>query len=742
MLFYKPPFLMVDQVTVFPDHSDLEAFYYIVAVPELVVEQQQPAFWATAILPPASTTTGGAGQQAIGRALVSFDIETPLPADPENRLRKEIQKHYGRAPKRLIPAPLSSGKASLTVARPGAAEANKDFFVYEGHSPSLMGSNRAAFAIAAEGAEAQSLVAALSVGHLAAVVTYDLQFPGLAPSFEARMVVHWRTVYERFRERETMNAIFVAEEIDKTIEKLKESRAIEIEIKELDPEGAKAATRALFDELRSEVVKRLFETPRPSGDVPIEERIGRGVREVLTSLMPGVSHTLRTLNQNLLSDTVIDLREQQVKNYPFFPQSTLAGVLERAGGAAGRLVFVRMEDLPQRIEEAFVEMAPASERLGVRSVRLRVQATTPGRDVPLADESFTLSPKAPERKSLRFRRLGSEEPSLRFQAEMSLDPAVAPAGKERLLFDWKPAKGNRVWFDPEEFLDVAEVRIEIDDAAVLDTSTVRMDIEAICAGETTPFRKATLGFSKTALSQTFSVVVPDGKTVAFRGTEIFSRLGESDFVRAAAIKGSIHRVMNPFGQAWSMEVHAVSTWIDTTALFVEFRVWDVLRKLFLLGEQQFNKAAASATFRFSTSLDTPKKAEARVTRVAPDGRIVRGPWKDLAGPVVAVSDDVRAERRIRATLAAPQFVKAGVKKVFVDLEYPEDGTSPVAAADPPLEFARDGATADWTHAFPDPTRPFYRYRVRAKGENGERFTGPWVRSGADDVSVTLPEVPW
>jgi hypothetical protein len=724
MLYYHPPFLMVDQVTVFPDHADSEAFYYIVAVPELVMEQEEAAFWATALLPPASSGTGTPGQQDVGRALVSLDTELRLPKDAEDNLRKEIQKRWGREPKRLVPAPLQGGKASLSVARPGGTEPNKEFFVYEGK-------------------EAQALVAALSASHLAGVVTYELEFPGLAPSFEASMVVHWRMVYEKFRERETTNFLISADEIDKTVERLEESHAIELKVTELNPEGAKAATRALFDELKSEIMKKLFEKPRPTGDVPIEERIGRGVREVLTSVMPGVSHTLRTLDQNFLSEAVIQLREQQVKTYRFYAQSTIAGLLHRAGDAARRLAFVRMEDLPNRIEEVVVEVAGGAERLGVRSVSVRVQVLSPGRDTPLADETHTIAAGSSERKTVRYRRLGMEEPTVRYQAEMSVDPTLALGGNERLTFDWQPVKGNRVWFDPDKALDVAEVRLEIDDPAVLDVARVDMDIEALLPGDASPLRKNTFRFTKEGLSHVFTVIVPDGKTATFRGAETFRRVGEMDFIRTVpSIAASVHRIMNPFGQLWTMEVRAVSSWTETTALFVEFRVWDVLRKTWLLAENHFQKTAPAFTFRFSTSRETPRKAEARVTHVTTDGRITRGPWTDLAGPVVAISDAVKAQRRVRATLSAPHFTRAAIRKVFLDLEYEDRDHGVKESATPALEFTRDQATADWIHTFPDPSRPFYRFQVRARGESGERYTAPWEDSGTDDLTITLPENPW
>ena len=69
--------------------------------------------------------------------------------------------------------------------------------------------------------------------------------------------------------------------------------------------------------------------------------------------------------------------------------------------------------------------------------------------------------------------------------------------------------------------------------------------------------------------------------------------------------------MNPFGQSWTMDVRAVSAWTDTVSLFGEFRVWDVLRKTWLLAEQAFQKSAPAFTLKFSTSLETPRKAEAR-----------------------------------------------------------------------------------------------------------------------------------
>jgi hypothetical protein len=297
---------------------------------------------------------------------------------------------------------------------------------------------------------------------------------------------------------------------------------------------------------------------------------------------------------------------------------------------------------------------------------------------------------------------------------------------------------------------VAQVRLELDDPAILEqVDRVDVDVEALLPGQVVPFRRlhAELGDASTA--QVVSVVVPEGSQVRFRGREIFRQAGEPDFVRELpVIEGPVHRVGNPFAQRWSMEVRALANWTVTELLEVELRVRDVARQVWLRDEHRFTEGDTAWTARFQTSPETERKAEARVTRVARDGGpIVRGPWQDLAGLVVGVTDAVKAVRRVRATLAAPRWEQDEVRQVRVELEYPnradaqpDDG---IPASRSLLQLAGDGAVADWIHPFPDPSRPLYRFRVRAVGRNsGDRYSGPWTDSAADDLRVELPQPLW
>lgn len=756
MLAYRPPFLSVGPVTVYPDHLDPETYYYVVSVPELVIEREddgdRAAFRATAILPPAELLDDGAlGTQGVARVLLSFDVHLPLPDDPQGLLAQEIQRRWGCAPKRLSPAPLSGGTVTLAVARPGPDDAARELTVYTGQPPALVGDNRAALTIAAEGDEAQALVAAMSAGHLAGVLSYQLDLLGVAPSFEARMVVHWRNVYTRLRERDAMNAVFVSDEIERTLEQLAREQAVEIDVTQLSPDAHDAATRALFDELKEQLLSRLFEPPRPIGEVPIEERIGHGVRDVLGALLPGVSHTLRQLDQTLLVDTTIDLREQQVATYRHHPQTSLSGLLARAGAALAPIAYVPLDQLPHRLDAVTVELSAGAAALGVRRVDLRVQvlAQAPGLQrepvEALADEVVSLDPAAPTRQQVRYRRAGTAEPWVRYQADLQLAPELAPGGREHWRIEWRDAVGSRIWFDPQAVLDTVTLRLEIDDPAVF--ASARVDVEVrtqrdpAAPADAASAPPTLYAFSAEQPVQRHVVVVPDGVRPSFIVRETFRRVGEVDFVREGPpTTPAVHRIMNPFAQAWTMEVRAVAQWERSAALFVEFRVWDVLRGTWLRDERSFQAGAVATTLRFATSAETPRRAEARVTRVDLQGRPVRGPWTDLAGLVVAVTDEVIAERRVRVTLDAPRFADEGVAKVLVECSYQDaDGAEPQTAT---LELRRDGAVADWRHRMPDPTRSDYRYRVRARSLDGLRYDGPWLTGGADDLRVGLPAQPW
>ncbi|HWT25190.1 MAG TPA: hypothetical protein VN213_16930, partial [Solirubrobacteraceae bacterium] len=354
MLLHAPPFAMADGVIALPDHLDPATHYYLPAIPELARDERgEPAFQATAFLPPVSS---GASDREATRAVLSLDVELPVQPETLERLREEIEDGFGRPVKRLVPAPLHGGTASLEVVHPGG-DGNGTVTAYQGHSPSLVGTNRAAFAVAATGVEAQTLMAALSVGNAPAVVSFALEFLGLAPSFQATMRVRWKEVYDSLRRLEMTNFLFGAEEMDQVCERLHREGAVDIEVLELDPDGATSATKALFGELKNQIVQKLFDPPRQQGEVPVEDRIGRGVRNVLVAIMPGVTHTLRTLDQTQLTETTIDLREQKVTAYPVFPQSTLAGLLARAGGVGDAIRWVPLDDLPNRVEEVPVELA-------------------------------------------------------------------------------------------------------------------------------------------------------------------------------------------------------------------------------------------------------------------------------------------------------------------------------------------------------------------------------------------------
>lgn len=741
MLLHQPPFVLVDRLTLYPDHLDPDTYYYVVSVPELARDRGEPAWWATAILS-AVRVTGPAPDpdEDVARVQLSFDTSlAPTEAELE-AARQALVERRGREKVRVVPAPLHAGKAVLTVARPATEEAERELFVHSGHAPSLVGDNRAAFAVAAEGREAQILAASVQAGHLAAVVAYELELLGLTPAFHARMTVHWSLVYAHFTERAVDNFVFYSDQLEETVDSLTRSQAVEVVVEELDPEVKAEATKALWNELKTEVVKKLFEPAFTAGDTPVEERIGRGVREVVTSLIPGSHHALRRLDQHALATTVIDLREQGTRVFRHQPQTTLAGMLARAGVPA-ELAVARLDDLPDRVEEIRVEAAPDLAEVGIRHVSILVEARDAAGDL-LAEQAYTLAAgdrAAPE--VFRFRRRGDGEPTVRWRADVDFAPGHAPDDAARWSSAWQDVTGRRVYFSPAEWLDVTSVRVEVDDPAIFALpASVEMRLEARLPGAARAFRTDDLIFTSDHPSRTFTTILPRGVVVGIGGVEVLRRPNEPEVRREVpAIDGPVHRIRNPFARAWRMEVRAAADWTSTEALVAELRVWEPQRRAWLVDEHRFTQAAPTYTLAFATAPDTPQEAQARLTRVTRDGNVVRGPWLDLAGRVARITDAVEAIRRIRVTLHAPRLADAHVRRVSVELAY----TGADGAADgTTLTFSRDGQHHDWHHALPDPARSLYRWRASAIGEHGERWSHPWTETATDDLTIELPDDPF
>lgn len=741
MLFYEPPFLMVDDIVVYPDHADRRAFYWLKGVPELVrASDGEPAFWSSVFLPSVAVTDARA--DAVTRVTVSFDTELRLSAESEERVREEIRRRWQRPPRVLSPVPLSAGTTSLILATPEATGDANDVFVHTGHPPSLVAENRAAFVLAAEGIEARILAAALLESQPAAVVSYSLEYPGLAPSFKARLHVDWRAAYRRFRERDATNFIFVSEEVEDTLESFEEGREITVEVEELSPDGASAATKALMDQLREQVLERFFEAPVQLGDVPVEERIAAGIRDIGSSLLPGKHHLLRRVEESALSATTIDLSEERVRTYTFHVQSTLAGLLAGVEDLRERVVFVDLGALPHRRESVRLELAAGAETFAVRLAQVMVNVSAEESAEPVLDTTVILRPGEPP-EELAYRRPGTSEPTLRYGVTIHLDPERSPSGRETVEFEPRVLVGDRIWIHPEEWLDLKTLRIVLDDPNVFEPPTgVEVEVETVPVAPGVEPHRARLELSATKLEARHTVVVDEGAEPRFRLREIFRRQGEPDFVRGPHEVGpGTHRVMNPFANSWTLRVTAMADWGTTRELFAEFRLWDVERELFLRDEHAFSQDEASFVLAFSTSPATPRhRAEARLTRLGLDGTLIRGPWLDLAGPVAVLNENVEPVRRLRAILVAPTFADLDLRKVWVELQYedPQNGLD----LEQDLVFEADGAVEDWTHPFPDPTRERYRYRLRARSRSGSRWSAEWTQTALDTLRLRLPDDPF
>ena len=77
------------------------------------------------------------------------------------------------------------------------------------------------------------------------------------------MRIKWDRIYKHFEDMKVKNFIFYREEISNTLDDLKETSLVEMEIEELDPDVSEYASKTLLNELKTEAIKRLFNPSVP-----------------------------------------------------------------------------------------------------------------------------------------------------------------------------------------------------------------------------------------------------------------------------------------------------------------------------------------------------------------------------------------------------------------------------------------------------------------------------------------------
>ena len=237
MLLFSSASITVGGCTVFPDHADVNQFWYLPGPVDFapMPNSEEPQFTLIEYAPDVAST----GVQGVG----FLNLTTALRLKDETRrdIMGQLRSSFPTADNpRLAPVPFDDGSVRIVAldlqggggtkntASPGSFEAVET--ILGAVSPELFGDNNALFSLTLTEAGASIMKAAFEGGMAPVGVIYDLKFTGVRPALDVKITADLKRVYDSFSVDVTAKAYFVSAGIDATFEKLRQDGAIKIQV--------------------------------------------------------------------------------------------------------------------------------------------------------------------------------------------------------------------------------------------------------------------------------------------------------------------------------------------------------------------------------------------------------------------------------------------------------------------------------------------------------------------------------
>lgn len=265
-----------DGLTLFQDFSDPNRYYYLPGHPALARAGGEPLFqlllYREAIDPSVSR------DQDRGGGFLTMTVDLRVPQAKLDALRSSLPGDGGEI--ELAPVPFESGRVRITALGSSAGSAAQvsggggddaatpPGFVEEilgSVTPGLYGDNRAVFSLELSTKGAVLMAASLmNDGASSIAVVYELDYEGLKPARDLKIVIEADQVYEYLHSKTSVSTLWFKSNIDTEMEELTKRNLIRIEdvdyLETLDT-AARAKREKELQDLAKELAQWTFFKP-------------------------------------------------------------------------------------------------------------------------------------------------------------------------------------------------------------------------------------------------------------------------------------------------------------------------------------------------------------------------------------------------------------------------------------------------------------------------------------------------
>ncbi|MFT3861567.1 hypothetical protein [Micropruina sp.] len=755
MLYLDAPFHTIDGVAVFGDHADRQQWYYLPGVPRIATVNGLPQL--SLIKFKGTAGTGG---------FLNVDVDLGLDPDVVDELAGRIAAIENLPePPRLAQLPVIDGTVRMMLfdaetpvpvppggAQPQPAPVDPDalkFVLKLSHAakPALYGDNRAAFSVQLTHEGITTLEQAMR-GVLSPIgIVYSLDFLGMRPAYHVSVHADWDLIQKHLEEHEEFSLPLVYQSsIDKFVDSLVESRAIEIKadtfVLEEDGSAVIARRDQAMDDIRDMITETFFE---PTLD-PIDssDAADKGVRtagRIMQAIASaGASENCmfrrREVDVTRIESKRLDvtMSERITIKRTVYPQGHLSGLFRTLTDQGLPLdQFVTEVDLDdpwfeRRRLKVIARAEWASDQ--VRSISVLMSY---GGEV----QSLLLTSAQPEAEVSWSSRLVGGGMAREVELTYTVNFAGVDGTERPISLTSQPQTVlvDAIEIDPRELYSISPVPVVALSYPWDRYPNVEVELSYADPAEGIA-QDDVLLLNSTATEQTWPMFVrnPELATGRFRVTH--RAVDQRDLVgQWGDIESERIIVRDPYPNGLILDVVPVLNWTVVKRAFVDLSYTDLEHNIVEQESFEFS-ATAEATQQFKVRLAdvTRRDVDYRVTFVNADGSVVEVPPSVTAGRRITVRADMLGHRLVRVRSAPDaDFAGAKVRELTVELRY-TDTAAGIEVADR-VQFHAAGESDAFEFDYVDATRTGFEYRVTTTFTNNLSRTRDWAPSDESDLVV-------
>jgi len=779
MLYLESP-LVIEGVTVFKDHEDPLRFYYLPMMPRLT---QLPDSRTGQQVPQISIIKfrGTAGNGGFLNFDCNIGVDQSIVDDVGQQLKSKLRLSGkpilgpvpvidGRVRLLLLGAstpevtqPAGSGAGTGTAAggttgatatsttvttSPLGTPTGPKFVtkIDQAAKPALFGDNQAAFSVALDQSGVTVLEKAMQ-GELSPIgIVYALDYIGLRPAYNVSVSVDWDRVQKHLDEKFGVNTLFFSSDIETAVDKLIESRAIQINVDTFVPEdGDESGVLGRRDKAVEDVREMITSAFFTSSLDPVKEQkdsADTGLKIIRGIATAGIDSKSAMFSYKKVDYTRIDkkslnfnMRERTAVRRSIYPQGHLRGLFQilRDGGLDLKRFVTEVDlddDYFERRRTKIISRADFEED-SIRSLDVRLDYDGTPKNVIL--DANTPTGNLEWNSQLvngKMKRDVTVSYKVTFKGIDNTErPATLTSPEQVTTFD-------NLEINPRELYGIVHVpiaalsfpfdrypQIEVHTRYADPANGIRMD--------------ETFLLTKEKPEQEWKIFVRDPKLTQFDYKVIFRGADNRDLERPwVTSEDEQVFVRDPFPNKLRVDVVPNVPWSQVQDVFVDLMYEDKQNNI--LQQESLHFAANDATAKaFTVDLRNPalRRVSYNVSIIFTDQRFVEIPRSFTQQRRIIVNANMKGHRIVAIQPQAVDFKAKKIRELKVEARYRDDEAGMSFADAFTFTSAEDRAPFEFDYV--DAAKPAYEFRTDLVFTNGMTKATDWQKSDKDDLIIPI-----